>query len=303
MWPLEAKLGIPRLERKIPKVIFTSAVPLITATPSTTASVVALASISPLFATQHAESATTPATAFSGPYFPDLITASREKAELEAAIAQLKRQEAHQARVLDKLDDVVSAGINKFLSQRDAEAEARRLAEERLVAEIVRRTRAEEWLLQEQNRCWDAEYEAEKVFRDLKELKEQKEATEKRIDDLTRRSDFLAPGLLQGALERLGFVHVCDPDHCPVPGYCLPLFLEEVYARTMRDSGREDSVVWYKRRGHRASLFGSDDSCWDDFYPPGPSTHRPEPRGTGENGDYDDELNPNMSPRRPEPRY
>ncbi|KAG8940825.1 hypothetical protein FRC04_005006 [Tulasnella sp. 424] len=264
----------PSTGTKNAKIIITSAVPLKTATPSTTASLAPLASISPLFAAQYAKEATTPT------YSPDL---SREKGELEAAIAQLKRQEAHQARVLEKLEDMVSAGVEKFLSQRDAEAEARRQAEERLAAEIVRRKRAEDWLEQEQDRCWDAEYEAGKVFRDLEELRKKKEAIERKIDELERRSDFLAPDLVQEALERLGFAHVCDPEHCTMPGYCLPLFLEEVYAQTMRDSGRagraaasdeepnEDSVVWYKRGGlNRGSLFGSDDSCWDDFYPPGP---------------------------------
>ncbi|KAG8967650.1 hypothetical protein FRC05_001982 [Tulasnella sp. 425] len=192
------------------KIISTAAVPLATATPSTTASVVALANISPLLATQYAESATTPTTA---PYSPDPITATREKGELEAAIAQLKRQEAHQDRP--------ATAHQQFLSQRDEEVEARRLAEERLKAEIVRRRRAEDWLEQEQNRCWDAEYEAEKVFRDLEELKKKKEAMERKIDDLQRRSDFLAPDVLQGALERLGLVNVCDPDRCRKLGGCL----------------------------------------------------------------------------------
>ncbi|KAG8958637.1 hypothetical protein FRC05_008726, partial [Tulasnella sp. 425] len=117
----------PSTGTKNAKIIITSAVPLKTATPSTTASLAPLASISPLFAAQYAKEATTPT------YSPDL---SREKGELEAAIAQLKRQEAHQARVLEKLEDMVSAGVEKFLSQRDAEAEARRQAEERLAAEI-----------------------------------------------------------------------------------------------------------------------------------------------------------------------
>ncbi|KAG8940824.1 hypothetical protein FRC04_005005 [Tulasnella sp. 424] len=225
----------PSTGTKNAKIIFTSAVPLNTATPSTTASLAPLASISPLFATQYAESATTPTTA---PYSPDPITVTREKGELEAAIAQLKRQKAHQARVLDKLDDMVSAGVEKFLSQRDEEAKARRQAEERLAAEIVRRKRAEDWLEQEQDRCWDVEYEAGKVFRDLEELRKKKEALERKIDDLERRSDFLAPDLVQEALERLGFAHVCDPDQCPMPGSCLPLFLEEVYTSVvLRDAG------------------------------------------------------------------
>ncbi|KAG8940826.1 hypothetical protein FRC04_005007 [Tulasnella sp. 424] len=228
----------PSTETKNAKIIITSAVPLKTATPSTTASLAPLASISPLFAAQGAKSSTTPTTAFSGPDSPDMITASRDRAELEAAIAQLKRQEAHQARVLKKLEDMVSAGVEKFLSQRDEEVAARRLAEDRLAAEIVRRKRAEEWLEQEQDRCWDAEYEAGKVFRDLEELRKKKEAIERKIDDLERRSDFLAPDLVQEALERLGFAHVCDPDQCPMPGSCLPLFLEEVYTSVvLRDAG------------------------------------------------------------------
>ncbi|KAG8940831.1 hypothetical protein FRC04_005012 [Tulasnella sp. 424] len=216
-----------------PKILFTSAIPLNSATPSTTATLAPLATISPLFAAQHTES-TPPAAA------ADLITATREKAELEAAIAQLKRQEAHQARVLNKLNDVVSAGVEKFLSQRDEEAKARRQAEERLEAEIVRRRRAEDWLEQEQDRCWDAEYEAGKVFRDLEELRKKKEALEEKIFDLQHRSDseLLAPDLVLEALERLGFVNTCDPDRCPLPGSCLPLFLEEVYTSVvLRDAG------------------------------------------------------------------
>ncbi|KAG8941352.1 hypothetical protein FRC04_004598 [Tulasnella sp. 424] len=222
----------PSTRTQDPKLVSTSSVPLSAATPSTAASLAALADISPLFAPQPAESAITPTTTFSCPSaFPsplaalDLISTKEMIANLESAVSGLERQGAHQART-HKLDNT------------DAKAKARRRGEDRSARERESRKKVEEWMLQQRDPRCDVEDAAGEVLRHLEKAKKKKKGLKKKIlrVDLGGGSDCLTP---DEALQGLGLVDVSGEEACHSSGY-------DKRGRGLSNAPRPGSRVWFK---------------------------------------------------------